>query len=144
MFRLEHISSSAIVCTKCSNWNILELCSNWSILSIRGCAYPEIRMSWVKWNGVWGLGAAEVAWGEWRRRLALGGGECQLHRLANSGECPVGVPGLPPSFSCHVWGGVEAPGAVRFPPAKKFTAAVKSAPMPATYPKPIRNRSACA
>jgi hypothetical protein len=86
MFRLEDISGFAIVCTKCSNWNILELCSNWSILSIHGCAYPEIRMSWVKWNGVWGLGAAEVAWDEWRRRLALGGGECQLHRLAGKGQ----------------------------------------------------------
>jgi hypothetical protein len=76
MLQLEHISGFAIVCTKCSDWNILELCSNWSILSVQGCAYPEICTKWVKWNGLRGLGGAESGWAEWRKRLALGGGEC--------------------------------------------------------------------
>ena len=73
MFRLEHTGVM---------FQLEHLC-------MQECAYPRIRTSWVKWNGSRGLGAAESGWAEGRRRLALGGRECQLHRLTGYGECPV-------------------------------------------------------
>ena len=76
MFRLEHIGGSAIVCTKCSDWNIVEICSDWNILPVQYYAYQEIRTNCFKWNGLRELGGVEDGFAEWRKQLALCGGEC--------------------------------------------------------------------